>query len=106
MQYIIYIPAEFMSNFNNNLSTYLLSNHYSEKNRIKIFKSTHIFKYSKYFKWIILFSPKMLFSQKSQGQISRFFFPMLYIAGIYLIILQRNIEGNYHLLLSYAYFNR
>lgn len=34
-----------MSNFSNNLSTYLLSNHYSEKNRIKIFKSTHIFKY-------------------------------------------------------------
>ena len=63
MQYTIYIPAEFMFNFNNNLFTSLSSNQYSEKNRIKIFKSTTGTKYSKYFKWIISFSPKRVCSR-------------------------------------------
>ena len=35
-----------------------LDDQYSERNRIKIFKSTTGIKCSKYFKWIISFSPK------------------------------------------------
>ena len=58
-----------------------LDDQYSERNRIKIFKSTTGIQCSKYFKWIISFSPKrgvfffvvvflFFFCYKSQGQIT------------------------------------